>query len=104
MATWSSDNVILTKLGEQVLSKVQAGIGKLTVSRIVSGSGHVSPSQLYNQTQVTDIKQELIIDRYSTTNSSSSISASLSNSGITEAYDLYQIGIYKTPDFLLLKR
>lgn len=100
MATWSSDNVILTKLGEQVLSKVQAGIGKLTVSRIVSGSGHVSPSQLYNQTQVTDIKQELIIDRYSTTNSSSSISASLSNSGITEAYDLYQIGIYVThPDF-----
>ena len=100
MATWNSDNIILTKLGEQMLSKVQAGIGKLTVSRIVSGAGHVSPAQLYNQTQVTDIKQELSIVKYSTNESQSVISVNMSNTELTEAYDLYQIGIYAThPDF-----
>lgn len=100
MATWNSDNIILTKLGEQVLSKVQSGVGKLTVSRIVSGAGHVSPSQLYNQTQVTDIKQELTIAKCTTTESQSTISANLTNTGLGEAYDLYQIGIYVThPDF-----
>lgn len=100
MATWNSDNIILTKLGEQVLSKVQSGVGKLTVSRIVSGAGHVSPSQLYNQTQVTDIKQELTIAKCTTTESQSTISANLTNTTLVEAYDLYQIGIYVThPDF-----
>lgn len=100
MATWNSDNIILTKLGEQVLSKVQSGVGKLTVSRIVSGAGHVSPAQLYNQTQVTDIKQELTIAKCTTTESQSTISANLTNTGLEEAYDLYQIGIYVThPDF-----
>lgn len=100
MATWNSDNIILTKLGEQMLSKVQAGIGKLTVSRIVSGAGHVSPAQLYNQTQVTDIKQELFIVKYSTNESQSVISVNMSNTELAEAYDLYQIGIYAThPDF-----
>lgn len=100
MATWNSDNIILTKLGEQVLSKVQSGVGKLTVSRIVSGAGHVSPAQLYSQTQITDIKQEMSVVKYTTNEQQSVISANLTNTGLEEAYDLYQIGIYVThPDF-----
>lgn len=100
MATWNSDNIILTKLGEQVLSKVQSGVGKLTVSRIVSGAGHISPAQLYSQTQITDIKQEMSVVKYTTNEQQSVISANLTNTGLEEAYDLYQIGIYVThPDF-----
>ena len=48
MATWNSDNIIITKKGEEVLSKVLAGIGKLTISRVVTGAGYVSPSKLYS--------------------------------------------------------
>lgn len=100
MATWNSDNIILTKLGEQVLSKVQSGVGKLTVSRIVSGAGHVSHAQLYTQTQITDIKQEMSVVNYTTNEQQSVIRANLTNTGLEEAYDLYQIGIYVMhPDF-----
>lgn len=100
MATWNSDNIIITKKGEEVLSKVLAGIGKLTISRVVTGAGYVSPSKLYSQTQVSDIRQELDITSYSTTNEGTSLALRVSNKELESSYPLYQIGIYVThPDF-----
>lgn len=100
MATWNYDNVLITLKGSEALSKVQMGVGKLTVSRVVTGAGFVSPSQLIKQTAVTNIKQNLTILNVSTDSTGSELSLSLSNADLTEAYDLYQIGVYCThPDF-----
>jgi len=101
MAKWNTDNVLLTQKGREVLSKVQAGIGKITVTRIMTGGGYVSPSQLYAQTAVTNEKQQADIIEVSTTADGSSIEIQINNSGLTEEYSLYQIGIYVThPDFV----
>lgn len=94
MATWKSENVLLTLKGNEALSKVLAGQGKLTVTRIVTGAGYVSPSTLYNQKNVSDIKQTLEISRVVTDANGSEISTTLSNINLDTAYSLYQIGVY----------
>lgn len=100
MATWSPDNVVVTQQGNAVLSKVQAGVGKLTVSKVVCGGGYVSPSALYNQTTVTNIKQTMTIIGVTTDEDGSEIAVALTNVGLAAEYDLYQIGVYVThPDF-----
>ena len=100
MATWNYDNVVITQKGSEALSKVQVGVGKLTVSKVVTGGGFVDSSQLNKQTEVTNIKQSLTILKVSTDYAGSELSLSLSNADLTEAYDLYQIGVYCThPDF-----
>ena len=66
MAKWSTNNILLTLTGREVLSKVQAGVGKLEVSRIVTGSGRVSPAQLYNQTKVSQEQQTTLITKVDT--------------------------------------
>lgn len=100
MATWNYDNVVITQKGSEALSKVQMGVGKLTVSKVVTGAGFVSPSKLVEQTEVTNVKQTLTILKVSTDSAGSELSLSLSNADLTEAYDLYQIGVYCThPDF-----
>lgn len=96
MATWSPDNVILTKVGSEILSKVQVGQGKITIAKIVTGGGFVPPAQLYNQTAVTDEKQEMSILNYTTDENGSSIEVQISNDDLTEEYSLYQIGVYVT--------
>lgn len=94
MATWKPENVLLTLKGNEALSKVLAGQGKLTVTRIVTGAGYVSPSTLYNQKNVSNIKQTLEISRVVTDANGSEISTTLSNINLDTAYSLYQIGVY----------
>ena len=94
MATWKPENVLLTLKGNEALSKVLAGQGKLTVTRIVTGAGYVPPSTLYNQKNVSDIKQTLKISRVVTDANGSEISTTLSNINLDTAYSLYQIGVY----------
>lgn len=96
MATWNPSNVILTLKGNEILSKVQAGIGSLKVSRIVSGAGFVSPSQLYKQTAVSNIKQVFSITEVNTDSNGSEIAITLDNKDLDEGYELYQIGVYVT--------
>ena len=94
MATWKPENVLLTLKGNEALSKVLAGQGKLTVTRIVAGAGYVSPSTLYNQKNVSNIKQTLEVNRVVTDANGSEISTTLSNINLDTAYSLYQIGVY----------
>lgn len=94
MATWKPENVLLTLKGNEALSKVLAGQGKLTVTRIVAGAGYVSPSTLYNQKDVSNIKQTLEVNRVVTDANGSEISTTLSNINLDTAYSLYQIGVY----------
>ena len=100
MATWSSDNVILTEIGQQILSKVQAGVGAITVTRIVTGGTIIPYAQLYKATSIPDIKQECEILSVNTDMKGSEISVSVSNENLEEQYSLYTLGIYVThPDF-----
>lgn len=94
MATWNPDNVVLTLKGQEILSKVQAGVGKITVSKVVTGGGYVSASQLYKQTAVTDEKQTMTIVKVVTDTTGSEIALTVTNESLTQEYDLYQIGIY----------
>lgn len=94
MATWNPDNVVLTQKGQEILSKVQAGVGKITVSKVVTGGGYVSPSQLYKQTAVTNEKQNMTISNVITNSSGSEMSLTVTNEGLEQEYDLYQIGVY----------
>lgn len=96
MAVWNPDNVLLTNKGREVLSKVQAGIGKITVTRIVTGGTAVPLAQLYNQTEIPNIKQTCTIMSTVTDYRGSDISVSLSNENLAEEYSLYTIGIYIT--------
>lgn len=101
MATWSTSNIVLTLKGREVLSKVQAGEGTLTVTRVVTGGGNVSPAQLFLQTAVKNEKQQAVIMKVDTDSEGSSIEVHVTNAGLTESYDLYQIGVYVThPDFM----
>lgn len=100
MAVWSPENIIVTDKGKEVLSKVQAGVGKLTVSRIVTGGGYVTPSQLHNQTEVSLEKQIAQVTGVNTGTEGSSIEVRVTNGELEASYDLYQIGVYVThPDF-----
>lgn len=100
MATWNPDNVVLTNKGNEVLSKVQAGVGGLTVTRIVTGGTIIPYSQLYRCEDIPDIKQVCTILAKTTDRKGSEISVSVNNKDLKEEYALYTLGIYVThPDF-----
>lgn len=73
---------------------------KLTLTRVVSGSGSCAVTQLINQTAITDIEQELTVDSLSYDSyGNARLKVILSNLGLTTGYDVNQIGIYATdPD------
>lgn len=96
MATWNKENIVITQAGEALLSKVIVGDGKLTISRIVTGAGYVSPAALYKAKEVSNIVQEAKIVGYNTSSNGSEILVQVDNTDLTEAYDLYQIGVYVT--------
>jgi hypothetical protein len=101
VATWNTGNVVVTARGNEILSKVQLGIGSISLSRVVTGSGRVIESQLYNQTAVTDIKQVMDVISADTTSYGSSLEIQVSNTGLLAEYSLNQIGVYVThPDYV----
>lgn len=100
MAVWNYDNVIVTKKGNEVLSKVQTGIGELKISRIVSGEGYVDEDALYTSENVQGERQQLDVEGITTDSNGSTIRISLSNLNVLDGYYLHQIGVYVThPDF-----
>lgn len=46
MAVWSSQNIMLTTKGAAAISKVQSGIGKLTITKVVASEQYVPESTL----------------------------------------------------------
>lgn len=100
MATWKSENSMLTQVGVDILNKVKAGIGSITISRVVAGSGRVDPSTLYTQTDVSGEQKPMSVFQTQSYKSGSEISISISNTGFTEKFDLQMIGIFVThPDY-----
>ena len=96
MAIWKSENSLLTQLGVEILNKVKAGVGSITVTRVVAGSGRVAESQLFRQTALSGNTKLMVISNKNIKESGSEISTYISNEDLTESFDLNQIGIFVT--------
>lgn len=96
MAVWKSENCILTTKGEEALNSLAVGGGKLTITRIVTGSSYVSPSSLRTLTRIPNEKQTFKIQDITSNLEGSVISIECSNVGLNESYNVYQIGVYAT--------
>lgn len=100
MATWRAENSMLTQRGVEILNKLKAGVGSITVTRIVAGSGRVTESLLYPLTNVKGVQKEMTISSVNTSSDGSEISFYITNDTFTESYDLHQLGVYVThPDY-----
>ena len=100
MATWRPENSMLTQRGVEILNKLKAGVGSITVTRIVAGSGRVAESLLYQQTSISGIQKPMTISGKNTTDVGSEITFYIENKDFIEPYNLHQIGIYVThPDY-----
>ena len=99
MATWSSGNIVLTDKGREILSKVQFGIGSITVSKVVT-SKERTDSSLTALTAVTSEAQTMTILSKSTDTDGSIINVQVDNTGLATDYYIHQIGVYVThPDY-----
>ena len=99
MAVWSSNNIMLTQKGQELLSKVQAGVGQLTITKVVTGSGRVSASSLFTQTAVSSIKQNMSVTKVTTMSTGSNLELQVTNTNLSSSYNINQIGVYAShPD------
>lgn len=100
MATWRAENSMLTARGIEITSKIKAGIGSITITKIVAGSGRVSESLLSNQTQVSGITKPMVLSHTESREGGSEITLYIQNEGFTEDFILNQIGVYVShPDY-----
>lgn len=94
MANWNSDNATITNKGLALLAKVTEGT-VLSLLRAVAGSGYVDPGTLQEQTEVTDVKQELSFSTQSYPEERKcAVPIRLVNTGLTTGYNARQIGLY----------
>lgn len=101
MATWRPENSMLTQRGVEILNKLKAGVGSITVTRIVAGSERVAESLLFKQTSISGVQKPMTISGKNTTDVGSEITFYIENKDFTEPYNLHQIGIYVThPDYV----
>ena len=101
MATWKAENSMLTQVGVEILNKIKAGVGSITVTRVVAGSGRVPASQLFQQTALSGTIKPMVITQKDVRDSGCEISIYITNADYTESFDLNQIGVYVThPDYL----
>ena len=100
MALWKSENCLLTLKGEEILNKVSMGVGKLTITRIVTGGSYVPVSQLYKLTSIPEEKQSLTLYDIREDSEGSYVKVEADNSSLQQAYTIYQLGVYVThPNF-----
>ena len=97
MADWSSNNITLTTKGASVLSKVQAGSGSLTITRVVASEQYVAESVLREVTSLSVENLPLtIIDRHEVQDGGSVIQVQLSNLYLSKAFTFNEIGVFAT--------
>ena len=90
----------LTGTGQALKAKIEKGNGAipLNITRITAGAGQSSDP--LSQTAVIDERQQWIVTARAASGVNTSITAHITNapstgfSGITEAYDIWQVGIY----------
>lgn len=94
MANWS--NATLTDNGFALQAKLLS-TDMLKITRVVAGTSRAALAQLVNQTEISNIAQELTVERLSyDDNGNAVLKVSLDNSQLTTGYTAQQIGIYAT--------
>lgn len=97
MADWSSQNITLTAKGASALSKVQAGSGSLTITKVVASEQYVAESTLREVTSLSVENLPLtIIDRHEVQDGGSVIQVQLSNLYLGKAFTMNEIGVFAT--------
>ena len=97
MAEWSSRNIMLTTKGAAAISKVQSGIGKLTITRVVASEQYVPESTLRGLTSLSVENLPLtIIDRHEVPDGGSVIQVQLSNLDLANSFIFNEIGVFAT--------
>lgn len=90
------NNAVVTTKGLLLQSKVATG-GTINFTKVKTGSGKVTASQLQSQTDVTSKKQEFLFSAESTVNKETglvTLVAVIDNDNLTTGYDCYQVGVY----------
>lgn len=87
------ENAIITNKGISLQAKVMAG-GEIELTSIKVGAGSVPIDRLAVQTAVSNIKQTATVNGFRRTGNTAIIPVYLTNEGVTQAYDLYQVGFY----------
>lgn len=100
MATWRAENSMLTQRGIEILNKVKSGVGLVTITRVVAGSGRVPASTLFTQSEVKGIQKDMIISYKNADDEGSEIGIYITNDDFNDSFPLNQIGIYVVhPDY-----
>lgn len=100
MATWKAENSMLTEIGIEILNKIKVGGEPITIARIVTSSGRVTNSVLYQQTSLKGAIKEATLSEVITLGNSSEISFFVNNEGQEDSFNVHQIGIFVThPDY-----
>lgn len=97
MNTWS--NTVLTDKGLALMAKLTQG-NTLNITRAATGAGFVTPGLLAKQTEITDLKQTLVLKPASYPETGKcALPVALKNEGLATGYTATQVGIFATdPD------
>lgn len=89
------ENAVITNKGVELEAKKLAG-GTIRITSIKTGAGTVPVSQLPEQLAVSNIKQSCTLQDIRMDGNTAIIPVYLTNNGLTEAYQLRQVGFYTT--------
>lgn len=91
MKLW--ENTALTEKGTALQNKLFDG-QTLKITGAKAGAGEVPPVNLRQQTQITDVRQEITLQPVRTEDGKAVIPVLLENTEVKESYELHQVGFY----------
>ena len=92
------ENASLTEKGADLQNKL-INVETLKITKVKTGAGKVSAMYLRQQTEVANPVQELTIQPATIADDNIIIPVLLDNIGLTESYELWQVGFYaEDPD------
>ena len=94
MAVWNHENIVLTKKGSAALSKVQAGIGHITITRAVASATYTEPNNLADEVSANETFPLSIVARVEAKDGGSIIQVQLNNETLTSEFTLSQIVVF----------
>lgn len=99
MAVWEKQDVVLTSLGAIALSKAEAGIGQINITRAACSSEWKNPVEfpLVNTVSLDEVQELKIIRKYTKEGSTSTcIDVQMNNEKTLTTFTLNRVGIYAT--------
>lgn len=99
MAVWEKQDIVLTRLGEVALSKAEAGIGQIHITRAACSSDWKDPitNPLAEELSLDEVQDLKIIRKYTKEGSTSTcIDVQLNNENTLVGFTLNRVGVYAT--------